>query len=68
GPEEIAAPEKRDRFLDALHSQGSMKEGYIQAIRSLEENARAAGTAWLQAVIDGIVRRALDAAPLLREE
>jgi len=46
-----AAPEERNRFLH-IWAETDASEGYVRAIQSLDDEAREAGTAWLQAVVD----------------
>jgi hypothetical protein len=43
---------ERDVLFSAL--QESRGSGYIDAIRSLSATAKAAGTAWLQAIVDSV--------------
>ncbi|MBN1270416.1 MAG: UDP-N-acetylglucosamine pyrophosphorylase [Kiritimatiellae bacterium] len=51
GASEAAAAEDREAFLNAW--QVARKgHSYIEAIKSLEPEARRAGTAWLQAIVD----------------
>ncbi|MBW2596441.1 MAG: UDP-N-acetylglucosamine pyrophosphorylase [Deltaproteobacteria bacterium] len=64
--EETTALEKRDLFLDALHSGGDVEAGYVKAIQSLDDNTLSPGTEWLQAVVDRITQEALDAVPLCK--
>jgi len=66
GLEETTALEKRDLFLDALHSGGNAEAGYVKAIQSLDDKALSFGTEWLQAVVDRITREALDIVPSCR--
>ncbi len=65
--EEAAGLEERYRFLgklaDAITAQG---DDYIRVIRSLDESARASGTAWLQQAVDAVVEGALGMVPLCR--
>lgn len=53
--------EDRDRFLQALSGPD-----YISAIRKLDDKARRQGSAWLQAIVDGIVNKALETLPSLK--
>ena len=55
-PVENVAPEQRDAFLAALHN--TMGKHYIEAIKSLSEKEASEGTAWLQAIVDGLVSKA----------
>ena len=65
--EEAAGLEARDRFLGklaaAITAQG---DDYIRVIRSLDEGARASGTAWLQQAVDAVAEGALAKVPLCR--
>ncbi|MBW2630779.1 MAG: UDP-N-acetylglucosamine pyrophosphorylase [Deltaproteobacteria bacterium] len=63
GLEETTALEKRDLFLDALHSGGDVETGYVKAIQSLDGKTLSPGTMWLQAVVDRITQEALDIVP-----
>ncbi len=52
--------EERDRFIQAL---SAVSGDYLTAIRSLDDGARRSGSAWLQAIVDGIMGRALEILP-----
>lgn len=52
-----------DLFLTMLLKQGAQKDDYIIAIRTLDVDARQAGTQWLQRIVDEIAGRALDVLP-----
>ena len=56
----------RDNFLEAVH-QGILQRGknYISVIQEIREKPREAGTAWLQGMVDHIVKEALNIFPLL---
>ncbi len=56
----------RENFLEAVH-QGIRKRGksYIPVIQGISEKPRESGTAWLQGMIDLIVKEALEIFPLL---
>ena len=56
----------RDGFLEAVH-QGIRESGkvYISVIQGISEKPRESGTAWLQGMIDLIVKEALEIFPLL---
>ncbi|MCX5852527.1 MAG: UDP-N-acetylglucosamine pyrophosphorylase [Deltaproteobacteria bacterium] len=61
GDEEEAAVEKRDFFLRATEERRA-REGtrYIAVIQALDDDAAAAGVAWLQAIVDAVTERALE--------
>jgi len=63
GLEEAIALEKRDLFLEALNSGREAETGYVRTIQSLDDNALSLGTAWLQAIVDTITRKAFDIVP-----
>ena len=44
--------EERARFLAAFHGQRKVAGDYIEAVRSLDDAARAEGIAWLEAVVE----------------
>jgi hypothetical protein len=56
----------REIFLEAVH-QGIQERGknYISVIQGVREKQRASGTAWLQGIIEHIVKEALEIFPLL---
>ena len=56
----------REIFLEAVH-QGIRERGknYISVIQGIREKPRESGTAWLQGMIDHIVKEALEIFPLL---
>jgi UDP-N-acetylglucosamine/UDP-N-acetylgalactosamine diphosphorylase len=56
----------RDSFLEAVH-QGISESGkaYLSVIRGISEKSCESGTAWLQGMIDHIVKEALEIFPLL---
>jgi bifunctional UDP-N-acetylglucosamine pyrophosphorylase / glucosamine-1-phosphate N-acetyltransferase len=56
----------REYFLEAVH-QGIRKMGknYIAVIQGIHEKQRESGTAWLQGMVDHIVKEALEIFPLL---
>ena len=51
GPSESSGASDRDRFL-AAWEQADLSKGHTQAVESLPSDARKAGAAWLQAVVD----------------
>ena len=51
----------RDALLDAL--DGSGREDYVEMIQALPTAAKLAGTAWLQAIVNEVCRKAWDVAP-----
>ena len=56
----------REIFLEAVH-QGIRESGktYISVIQGVSEKPRESGTAWLQGIVDHIVKEALEIFPLL---
>jgi len=50
-PDGNGAAEDRDRFLAALNKPGT-DSGYLETIRGLDADAKRAGTAWLQSIVD----------------
>jgi bifunctional UDP-N-acetylglucosamine pyrophosphorylase / glucosamine-1-phosphate N-acetyltransferase len=56
----------RDSFLEAVH-HGISESGraYLSVIQGISEKSRESGTAWLQGMIDYIVKEALEIFPLL---
>lgn len=54
GPAHNVALRERDQFLAAWQGIGQGTP-YLEAIRSLPADAKAAGTAWLNAVVDSVV-------------
>jgi hypothetical protein len=65
--EEAAGLEERDGFLGkltaAIEAQG---DDYIRVIRSLDEDARSSGTAWLKQAVDAVAEGALAKVPACR--
>ena len=56
----------RENFLEAVHRGIQVKgKDYISVIQGLSEKQRESGTAWLQEMIDHIVKEALGIFPLL---
>jgi len=47
--------EKRDRLMEGL-AQVPARTDYLNAVKVLDSNARAAGTAWLNSIVDAAVR------------
>ena len=54
-----------DESAPAALTSLDVTQGYIAAIRGLDADARQAGTAWLQGIVDGRLARASDLLPAL---
>ena len=65
-PEERYGEKERDHFLGILQKNMETRQGYVDSIRSLDTDARHAGTSWLQKIIDEIVWEALNYLPSFR--
>jgi len=52
GPGDGPGAAERDRFLKRM--EGCRGEGYVEAVQGLDAAAKAAGTKWLQAVVDAV--------------
>jgi UDP-N-acetylglucosamine/UDP-N-acetylgalactosamine diphosphorylase len=62
--EKQAGCDVRDPFLRAMETRrGEKGNDYIAVIQSLSIDEKAQGTAWLQAIVDDIVRRAVAVVP-----
>jgi hypothetical protein len=69
GREDAAGLEERDSFLAKLSSAGAAQgNDYIRVIRSLDQDARSSGTAWLRQVVDTVAERAFTFVPACRGE
>jgi bifunctional UDP-N-acetylglucosamine pyrophosphorylase / glucosamine-1-phosphate N-acetyltransferase len=67
--EEGAGREERDTFLTTLATAAAAQgNDYIRVIRSLDRDARSAGTAWLRRVVDAVAEGALAHVPACRGE
>lgn len=62
-PEQGCGAQDKDRFLEALCGLQQAGADYTGAIRKLDDGARRHGTAWLQAVIDRVIGKALEIIP-----
>jgi UDP-N-acetylglucosamine/UDP-N-acetylgalactosamine diphosphorylase len=60
---ETCGTEDRDRFIKALTGRRAAGADYISAVQKLDNDARRHGTAWLQAIVDAILHKALDILP-----
>lgn len=58
--------EDRDCFLEALSGLQPAGTDYISAIQKLDDNARLHGSAWLQAIVDGVMSKSLEIIPSFR--
>ncbi len=67
GSEDTIAVEKRNLFIGALDAVRKTGKDYVETIRSLDDNTVSAGTAWLQTVVDEIMREALDIVPSCKQ-
>jgi UDP-N-acetylglucosamine/UDP-N-acetylgalactosamine diphosphorylase len=64
GYEEEVEREKRDSFINGIREE--LEKGpcdYIKTIQGLDPETSSAGTAWLQAIVDQVVGKALDVIP-----
>jgi UDP-N-acetylglucosamine/UDP-N-acetylgalactosamine diphosphorylase len=69
GFEQSAGIEDRDLFIrGVLQAMNERGPDYITVIRTLDSAAKSRGTAWLQAIVDHITGRALNAIPSFRSE
>ena len=65
--EEAAGRETRDGFLGQLAAaRAAQGDDYIRVIRSLDEDARSLGTAWLKQAVDTVAEGALARVPSCR--
>jgi bifunctional UDP-N-acetylglucosamine pyrophosphorylase / glucosamine-1-phosphate N-acetyltransferase len=68
GREGEGATKERDTFLEAVERNRRKSGGsYIEVIQKLPEEAAAAGTRWLQGVVDEVTAEALEIIPSFRE-
>jgi UDP-N-acetylglucosamine/UDP-N-acetylgalactosamine diphosphorylase len=66
-PEEAAGITDRDAFIRGIWAMMEKQEGdYLRCIGAIDARTKAQGTAWLQAIIDGVLVHAIEAVPLLR--
>jgi UDP-N-acetylglucosamine/UDP-N-acetylgalactosamine diphosphorylase len=63
GQEEDMETEARGRFLQTFLEPKESGGDYLQAVRCLDHDVARLGTAWLQGVVDGLSRRALECLP-----
>jgi len=54
-----AGKEFRDRFLEALHRKGALKDDYINAIQALPRHITQEGTRWLEETVNSLYQGAL---------
>jgi len=65
GGEASTAPERREAFVNRI-AESAGTSGYLAAVQSLDAPTAAAGTAWLQDIVDTVVDRSLSILPECR--
>lgn len=55
--------ENRDSFIKIIHDRLEKSSDYIKTIQGLNPESSSLGTAWLQAIVDHIISRTLEAFP-----
>jgi bifunctional UDP-N-acetylglucosamine pyrophosphorylase/glucosamine-1-phosphate N-acetyltransferase len=63
GYEEEIDLKNRDSFIDIIGDRSGAFEDYIKVIKGLDSENSSIGTAWLQAIVTDIIKRALQAIP-----
>ena len=63
GYEEEIDLKNRDSFIQIIHDKSEESSDYIKIIKGLNPESSSIGTAWLQAIVDHVISRALDTIP-----
>ncbi len=63
GYEEEIDLKNRDSFIQTIHNRLEEFSDYIEIIKELNPESSSIGTAWLQAIVDHLIKSALEAIP-----